>query len=273
MLLVVVIHRTRGSPATLMDPVSWRAWSATGDPLSAMFWLLQAGVLLTACYLLLVSLLTMAAVTVRAPWLAAAARTMTAPALRPVLNRVLGMTLAAATLTASLGPPTAAAAAQHLEPRGHGAGQRLGSAVSSDPLAAVPPWLSAGTPPTGEPVAPPPLGPPLGPAPPAPPTSPGPLPRDRARQAEAEPSAQRRGTTRPAPDIDATWRVEPGDHLWSIAARVVTDHLGGAPDERRIAAYWLDLIAANRDRLVDPDNPDLILPGQRLSLPPLRRAR
>ena len=36
-----------------------------------------------------------------------------------------------------------------------------------------------------------------------------------------------------------------------------------------MAAYWRRLIEANRGRLVDPDDPDLVLPGQRFVLPAL----
>ena len=60
--------------------------------------------------------------------------------------------------------------------------------------------------------------------------------------------------------------VAHGDSFWSIAEEVVIDR-GGPSDERSIARYWEELIAANRDNLVDAGNPDLIHPGQRLTLP------
>ena len=60
------------------------------------------------------------------------------------------------------------------------------------------------------------------------------------------------------------WRVEPGDHLWSIATETVADRDGSA-DQSSIADYWLRLIDANHD--VVGDNPDLIHPGQILRLP------
>ncbi|MET0728589.1 MAG: LysM domain-containing protein [Acidimicrobiales bacterium] len=58
--------------------------------------------------------------------------------------------------------------------------------------------------------------------------------------------------------------VAPGDSLWSIAA----EELAGsrAPIEQDVAVYWARLIEANRSRLVDPHNPDLIFPGQVLTL-------
>jgi nucleoid-associated protein YgaU len=63
--------------------------------------------------------------------------------------------------------------------------------------------------------------------------------------------------------------VEPGDNFWCIAQ----DHLervGGRPaTHAEIEPYWLHVIEANRARLADPDNPDLIYAGQRFVLPAL----
>jgi nucleoid-associated protein YgaU len=62
-------------------------------------------------------------------------------------------------------------------------------------------------------------------------------------------------------DDNEVWVVDAGDSFWSIAEDVVG--LG-----RRTQAYWEQLIAANRHRLAVPDQPDLLFPGQRLTLPP-----
>lgn len=56
--------------------------------------------------------------------------------------------------------------------------------------------------------------------------------------------------------------VQPGDSLWSIAARV----LGAHATDADIAAAWPRWYAANRD-VVGPD-PNLLLPGQQLAPPP-----
>ena len=53
--------------------------------------------------------------------------------------------------------------------------------------------------------------------------------------------------------------VVSGDSFWSIAV----DEASG----RDLIAYWSALIEANRDRLVDPSNPDLLYPNQVLRLP------
>ncbi|HEY8543828.1 MAG TPA: LysM domain-containing protein [Acidimicrobiales bacterium] len=62
-------------------------------------------------------------------------------------------------------------------------------------------------------------------------------------------------------DDNEVWVVRTGDSFWSIAEDVV----GVGP---RTHAYWEQLIAANRSRLAVPDQPDLLFPGQRLTLPP-----
>jgi len=62
--------------------------------------------------------------------------------------------------------------------------------------------------------------------------------------------------------------VQRGDHLWSIAAAVLEQRWGRPPHDDEIAPYWRALVAANRGGLVDPGNPDLIVPGQQLRLPP-----
>lgn len=57
--------------------------------------------------------------------------------------------------------------------------------------------------------------------------------------------------------------VRPGDHFWSIAAA----HAGPEADRPTVVRYWQRLVDANRDRLADPDNPDLIFAGQVFVLP------
>lgn len=73
----------------------------------------------------------------------------------------------------------------------------------------------------------------------------------------------------PARPRSDTWLTEPGDHLWSIAAETIADELADDPTEDQITRYWLAVVEVNRDRLVDPANPDLILPGQEFVLPPV----
>lgn len=91
---------------------------------------------------------------------------------------------------------------------------------------------------------------------------------------EADPSrspevgGEPQGDPASAPAAAGEWVVRPGDHLWGIAEEVLAEREGGEPSEATVRALWVRLIEANRDRLVDPEDPDLILPGQRLVLPP-----
>jgi hypothetical protein len=72
-------------------------------------------------------------------------------------------------------------------------------------------------------------------------------------------------TVAPAPE--RTWVVAPGDHFWSISATVLGETLGRAPSDRELVGYWQHLVDANRPRLADPANPDLLFPGQSLVVP------
>jgi len=75
----------------------------------------------------------------------------------------------------------------------------------------------------------------------------------------------------PAPvpaDPGPTWVIAPGDHLWSVASRVVArERSAPTATDDQVAPYWRALIAANREVLADPANPDLVFPGQVLRLP------
>lgn len=82
-----------------------------------------------------------------------------------------------------------------------------------------------------------------------------PLP-DRATGAPAPRSV-------PAPAPSTSVRVRPGDSLWAIAE----ERLGPRATVVEVAAYWQRIHARNRSA-IGPD-PDLILPGQLLELPPV----
>ena len=61
--------------------------------------------------------------------------------------------------------------------------------------------------------------------------------------------------------------MTPGDTFWSIAEEALADR-GSFPTQPEIVRYWRQLIATNQSRLAAPANPDLLLPGQSLVLPP-----
>ena len=66
---------------------------------------------------------------------------------------------------------------------------------------------------------------------------------------------------------DNTWVVQPGESFWSIAADHLADIRGGTATDREIDTLWRQLIDANRDRLVNPEDVDLLLVDQVLVLP------
>jgi hypothetical protein len=76
----------------------------------------------------------------------------------------------------------------------------------------------------------------------------------------------------PSERVAQTWTVRPGDHLWGIAHATLAQAWGRAPSDAEVGPLWRALIGANRSLLADPDNADLIFPGQVLVLvsPPAR---
>lgn len=70
------------------------------------------------------------------------------------------------------------------------------------------------------------------------------------------------------PDAPRRWRTEPGDHLWGVAEAALARAWDRVPTEAEVAPYWAAVVEANRVRLLDPANPDLIHPGQVFHLPP-----
>jgi hypothetical protein len=83
-------------------------------------------------------------------------------------------------------------------------------------------------------------------------------------------------TTAPAPaTVSAApgaatraWLVQPGEHFWHVAEETLAAAWGRTPTDREIVPYWRLVIEANRSKLADPGNPDLVFPGQQLTVPP-----
>ncbi len=70
-------------------------------------------------------------------------------------------------------------------------------------------------------------------------------------------------------ELPRLWVIEPGDHLWGVAAATLAAHLGRPASESEIRPYWSAVIELNRDSLAHPDDPDLVHVGQVIELPPL----
>jgi hypothetical protein len=89
------------------------------------------------------------------------------------------------------------------------------------------------------------------------------LPATDPPRASRSPPAPATGDSAATPP---SWTVEAGDSFWSIAADTLAE-AGEASTDRRVIGYWRRLVEANRGRLLDPGNPDLLVPGQELVLP------
>lgn len=221
-------------PATASEGWSaWSTWAAREDPAVAVVALLRLGVLGLAWYLLAVTVLGLVARGSRAARLVTVAGVLTVPVARRFLQQLLGTAVVAGVTVAS---PVAAVAAG---PPGAG-----GEVVSHAPVASDSPAEIA-------------FGPP-------------------ARRLPSDPLAGADATATVADDeADATTseagpavhEVVVGEHLWSIASAHLADRLDRVPTDAEVARYWQHLIDRNRDRLVDAEDPDLILPGQRFELP------
>ena len=61
--------------------------------------------------------------------------------------------------------------------------------------------------------------------------------------------------------------MQPGDSFWSVAERYTEDQLGRTPTVDEVTRVWADMLDANADRLVEPGNVNLILPGQTMVFP------
>jgi nucleoid-associated protein YgaU len=70
-----------------------------------------------------------------------------------------------------------------------------------------------------------------------------------------------------APEV-SVWTIRPGDHLWGLATDALREH-GREPSDREVADYVAVVVEQNRDALVVPGHPDLVLPGQVFVRPPL----
>jgi nucleoid-associated protein YgaU len=65
--------------------------------------------------------------------------------------------------------------------------------------------------------------------------------------------------------------VQPGDHLWKISTQGLRGALGREPGDAEVSPYWRQVIETNREGLRSGD-PDLIYPGEIVTLPPALNA-
>jgi hypothetical protein len=277
------------------SPRDLRAWVADTAPPDMAIALLRLGALALTGYLLAVTVLAVAARLLRLRGLAAAIEGMSPGVVRRLVSGGSGIGLALGAIAGALPafelgpapggstvaanapsaggasatmarlPPSSATMTRLATESGTGLaapGAGPGTASAAGSAEATMTRIGEVPPPTAtmtrlDPSTPP-RPPPLGALPAV---------HDQPRATPAMPAPRR--PTPDLPHIDPTrWVIEPGDSLWSIAEEVMRRPDGSSPGERAIARFWRRLISANRHELIDPANPDLLVPGQQLVVPP-----
>ena len=226
---IVALHQAGGGPP-LGAPGRWAAWASARTGVDAAFAVLRMLALALAWYLLVSTALALAAQVLGAARAVAALDPFTLGPVAALVRGAVGLGLVGAATTVTAPSATAGSTPVH-----HVAHQQ-----PVEPAPSPPPTIRR-LPDADE-----------APVPPSPPPAPAPDPA---------PTASDPGAT--------TWVIAPGDHLWSVASRVLA-RAWSAPEasDEQVVPYWRALIAANRAVLADPANPDLVFPGQVLRLPP-----
>jgi LysM repeat protein len=255
----------------LARPGDWAGWASTrGGPAAALavVRLVVAG---TAGWLLIatVAMSVLQGRGSRSLAVVEVLDVLTVPLVRRVVQGALGVGLVGATVAGAAGhggqpPPRPVAVAV--------AAPVLERVDEGPPGSAISPITTTTTTPTTTTPRPAPSTtsttvPPLAPAP----TSPVPSVGADVMAVDAIPPVVPPTPASPTP-APSTWTVAAGDHFWSIAEQVTGGSVAG-DDERVVRGYWSELIAANRDRLADPGNPDLLFTGDVLVLPPVPSGR
>lgn len=226
------------TPPSVVDPGSWSQWAGSRTPVVGAFAVLGLVVVVLAWYLLVVTALLAASRLWGSARLVSLAAVLTLPMTRRLVYAGLGLSLTGTSVVGSSGGVSVA-----------GVGARV--------TAGLPPVvLVSADPAQADPANPPPVMRRL-------PDSPSP-----SAGAPSVPPAGTEMAASPAADEGANqWEIRPGDHLWAVAVRTLTAAWGTVPTDHEVAPYWRRLVAANRDHLADPANPDLVFPGQMMVVP------
>jgi hypothetical protein len=275
--VIALLHAVGGplAPPPLDDTGSFRHWLEQREPAMVALAALRMVTLALAWYLSIVTGAALLATLLRARRLVRAVELVSLPPLRRLLNAALGLSLATTLSAPGMAsarvtpPPTVQV------PAGN-------SSLPTMRLLPEEPSPTAPSPPTPmavdqpqEPSSPRPETPASAPpttapsatsttAPPAPQAATTPPASARTPATPTEPP----GAAPMATSTPREWTVRPGEHFWAVAEAVLAEAWRHGPSEGQVVPYWRNLMAANRDRLRDPGNPDLLFPGQVLVVPP-----
>lgn len=260
LVLFHALGRGALAPPPLTDIEGWGPWLAAREPTLAAIAVLRLVVLALAWYLVGATAVGIVARLVDVAGLIRVADALTLPMVRRLLQAALGISLASAMVGASTAP-----AARHLE------APRPTVAAEQPTMRAVDDGGDDARPATDD-------GPvamrlveqerrrATSPGPTGRATSPGPTAGDD--EAAAAGGAEAGTSDVEADPAPLTHRVATGESLWSIAHDALVRRWGREPTDAEVVDYWRVVIERNRSSLADPENPDLIFPGDEIVLPP-----
>ena len=263
---IVLFHAMgRGAlaPPPLSDPGAWATWASSREPAVVAAAVLRLVVLGLAWYLVGATTVGIVARLVRVAGLIRVADALTLPMVRRMLQGALGVGLATAMVGASTAPlphqapPTlTVAASAEAEGVGDGAVPRVtltrakaDSGAADDAASPIAMRLLEQSDADAD------VG--LRRQVDGSDGSAGSTVGLRAVEEEASDDA-------PGRDVH---RVVAGESLWSISQDALARAWQREPTEVEVYDYWQRTMESNRQRLADPDNPDLIFPGDEVLLP------
>jgi len=268
--VLVVLHAVGGrlAPPPLSGLEDARAWLEQRQPADVVFAVLRLLALALGWYLLAVTIASVVARLLRLAAVITVVDVVTVPKVRRLVNAAVGLSVVAT------GYPGLAAAAESAPPAVE-IMRRLPDDAPGAPGAFAPPEPASAPTTITMHRLPDEPGDEL-------PASPSPQPRSTQVTAVApkvttgEPSPRAAAPTPPtAPPtppalgpVPGSWTVRPGDHFWAVADQVLSRTWGRPPTDTEVGPYWRTLVEANRSRLPDPANPDLLFPGHSLTVPP-----
>lgn len=268
---LVAIHSVGGglAPPSLSGGEQARAWLEQREPAEVAFALLRLAALALGWYLLVLTAVAAVARLLRLAAVVSVVDVVTVPAVRRLVEAGLGISLVATSVPAFPGAVSA-------EPPPVETMRRLPDEPAQPPVAStIPPVTMRRLPDEPPPPSPPPAPAPRASTSTAPPPARAPAPPGHAAVPPARaPTTSGPVTEAPANKAPATpapsgsWAVRPGDHFWAVAEDVLARAWGRPPTGAELAPYWRSVVEANRARLRDPRNPDLLFPGQVLAVPP-----
>lgn len=240
--IVLLLALGGGQLATpgLTDLGAWGPWLGDREPVVAAAAILRLVVLGAAWYLVGITTVSLVAHLSRAARMVRIADALSVPVVRRVVQHAVGATMATAVLSSSVAPGLGPSA--HLAGTSGAVAAGSTGTVSMQALAADEADVIAMTRVDDAPTV--------------------------ATMAvlDDEPVATADAAAHAGPAVP-THEVVPGDHLWSIAETTLAEAWGRAPTDDEVTPYWEEVVTANRDVLVNPDDPDLLLPGQVVTLP------